>query len=314
MYLRMEKINKAYDGRPAISDIDMDLERGKLLCLLGPSGCGKSTILKAVGGFLKVDSGRIFLDDIDITQLPPEQRDVSTVFQSYGLFAHMNVIDNITYGLKFRGLNKRQRLDSAMDMMDKVGLTGYEKKSVSQLSGGEQQRVALARSLVVRPKLLLLDEPLSNLDAKLRITMREEIKRIQREFDITTVFVTHDQAEAFEIGDKIVLLNRGRIVQTATPRELYDVPEDEFALHFIGESNLLPGGYVRPERIRISKQGKEALIAKIVFKGDQLDLLLETEDGLLRATELNRGQDYREGDRVYIDYEKKRLSSDKKVR
>ena len=247
------------------------------------------------------------MDGNDITNKEPENRNVSTVFQSYGLFAHMNVLSNIIYGLKFKRIPKAQRIAMGREIMTTVGLEGYEKKQIGELSGGEQQRVALARSLIIKPKLLLLDEPLSNLDTKLRIAMRKEIQRVQKTFKITTVFVTHDQAEAFEIADKIILMNEGRIMQTGTADELYNKPANEFVLNFIGAANKLDSHYVRPEKISVAKapdaeHTEAADITNIVFRGETIELVVKTHEATLSAFVLNNNESYRIGERVFLRY------------
>ena len=180
MYLRIENLRKIFEENRGIEKIDFSIEKGELISLLGPSGCGKTTLLNIIGGFLKPDNGKIYLEDRDITDIPPEKRDISTVFQSYALFPHMNVLENIKYGLKYKKLTKKEQNELALEYLKIVGLDGYEKKSIQELSGGQQQRVALARALVLYPKILLLDEPFSNLDAKLKISMREELKELQK--------------------------------------------------------------------------------------------------------------------------------------
>lgn len=324
-YLSICNLRKSYHGRDVIKNIDIELEKGMLLCLLGASGSGKSTILKAIGGFIGIDEGRISLDGKDITNLPPQQRNISTVFQSYGLFPHMNVEDNITYGLRFRGVKRRERLKQCKEILEKIGLEGYEKKRIWQLSGGEQQRVALARSLIVCPGLLLLDEPLSNLDAKRRLSMRAEIKRLQKEFALTMVFVTHDQEEAFEIADRIVLLGGGEILQQGSPRQIYQEPSGAEVLDFIGYANHREGGYVRPETIRVRRKTggaftereneerdeshfcrKEARIREVIFKGALTELCLSTKEGELKALLLSGGG-WSPGEELEIEYELKKL-------
>lgn len=229
MFLEVKNISKKYEDKYAIKDVSFSLEKGKFLCLLGPSGSGKSTILHSIGGFIKHE-GEIILDGKSIKNLSPEDRDVSTVFQSFGLFPHMNVLKNVMYGLKFKekDKSKKEKEAEAREVLRIVGLNGYEKRYPSELSGGEKQRVALARSLVVRPKILLMDEPLSALDAKLRSEMQFEIRRIQREFNITTIFVTHDQKEAFVMADEIIIINHGELVAKGAPMDIYNHPKNEF--------------------------------------------------------------------------------------
>lgn len=307
MFLEIKNLYKSYNKKNAVADININLEKGKLLALLGPSGCGKSTILKLLGGFLKADSGQIILDGEDITNLEAQDRHIATVFQSYALFPNMNVIENVSYGLKFIYKDKKKIREIAMSMLEKVGLKSYEKKPISTLSGGEKQRVAIARSLVVKPKLLLLDEPLSNLDAKLRLKLQEQIKKLQKEFEITTIFVTHDQAEAFSIADKIVLMDKGKISQIDEAKDLYNKPKNKFALDFIGNVNLLDDTYVRPEMIKIVQNGKKALIKDIIFKGDNIDLLLEVENKFLKMRVLNQKQEFQIGSYINIDYNLERI-------
>ena len=304
MFLDIKNLSKRYDKKSAIENINIELEKGKILCILGPSGCGKSTILKSIGGFLNLDTGSIILDGKEISKLDAADREVATVFQSYALFPNMNVIENVSYGLKFRYKDKRKIRELAMEMIEKVGLEGYEKKEISSLSGGEQQRVAFARSLVIIPKLLLLDEPFSNLDAKLRVQMQAQIKKLQREFDISMIFVTHDQAEAFSIADKIILMNKGNIIQVDTPIDLYNTPKDRFSLEFIGKANIYGDKYIRPEMIEILKDGEEAVVKNISFKGDIIDLAVDTKEVKgLKIQILNRKQNYNIGDKIYIKYE-----------
>jgi hypothetical protein len=304
LFLDIKNLSKRYDKKSAIENINIELEKGKILCILGPSGCGKSTILKSIGGFLNLDTGSIILDGKEISKLDATDREVATVFQSYALFPNMNVIENVSYGLKFRYKDKRKIRELALEMIEKVGLEGYEKKEISSLSGGEQQRVAFARSLVIRPKLLLLDEPFSNLDAKLRVQMQAQIKKLQREFDISMIFVTHDQAEAFSIADKIILMNKGNIIQVDTPIDLYNTPKDRFSLEFIGKANIYGDKYIRPEMIEILKDGEEAIVKNISFKGDIIDLVVDTKEVKgLKIQILNRKQNYNIGDKIYIKYE-----------
>lgn len=265
MYLEIENLSKSFDGKEVVSGLKLSMNRGEILCLLGASGCGKTTTLRMLGGFLKPDGGKIFLDGEDITGLEPERRPVSTVFQSYALFPHMTVLQNVMYGLKFRGMKKKEAAECAYRYLDIVGLSDRGNGAVQELSGGQQQRVALARALAVNPKVLLLDEPLSNLDAKLRIRMRDELKELQKKTGITMIFVTHDQEEAMALADRIAIMDGGRLVQTGTPSQVYRNPANLFVMEFLGTADRieLPDGqtlYVRPEEISIlgrTKPGEE---------------------------------------------------------
>lgn len=306
MFLEVKNLTKKYGDKYAIKDVSFELESGKLMCFLGPSGCGKSTILKAIGGFIKFD-GDIFLDGKNISHLPPEEREVSTVFQSFGLFPHMTIMENVTYGLKFRGFDKEARIKKGKDMLEKVGLAGYDKRKPHELSGGEKQRVAIARSLIVEPKLLLLDEPLSSLDAKLQVEMRSEIKRFQHEFGITTIFVTHNQKEAFEISDNIMLLNKGEIMQIGTAEEIYKHPANEFVLNFIGDSSRIDTSYVRPEDITIAEDGEPAKIIDLIYQGEISKLTLDYQGHKLETIFLNRDSDYEIGDTINIKIKRRDL-------
>lgn len=304
MFLEVKNISKKYEDKYAIKDVSFSLEKGKFLCLLGPSGSGKSTILHSIGGFIKHE-GEIILDGKSIKNLSPEDRDVSTVFQSFGLFPHMNVLKNVMYGLKFKekDKSKKEKEAEAREVLRIVGLNGYEKRYPSELSGGEKQRVALARSLVVRPKILLMDEPLSALDAKLRSEMQFEIRRIQREFNITTIFVTHDQKEAFVMADEIIIINQGELVAKGAPQDIYNHPKNEFTLDFIGNKNIIKGKYVRPEKIRPDANGEEFIIKDITFNGETIELDIENDEHKLEMLILNDNADYKIGEKIKVKYE-----------
>lgn len=225
----------------AVDEVSLDIEPGSFVTLLGPSGCGKTTTLRMIAGFESPDAGEILLGGQGINELPPNKRDTAMVFQSYALFPHYNVYDNVGYGLKLRNTPKGELHQRIMDMLALVELEGMENRMTNQLSGGQQQRVALARALVVEPGVLLFDEPLSNLDAKLRISMRTEIRSIQQKLGITAIYVTHDQAEAMSLSDQIILMHRGKVAQVGTPMEIYYHPQNEFVADFIGEANFLRG-------------------------------------------------------------------------
>ena len=253
MYLELTGVRKMYDEDNGVKQIDLAVEKGMLLTLLGPSGCGKTTLLNLLGGFLKPDAGSIFLDGQEITSCVPEERPVSTVFQSYALFPHMNVLENVCYGLRFfHRMKKRDAVPVAEKYLDIVGLSEYAKTSVTALSGGQQQRVALARAMATEPKVLLLDEPLSNLDASLRLRMRGELKRLQRKTGMTMIFVTHDQEEALSLSDRIAVMKQGCIVQNGTPEEIYYEPANEEIAAFIGKTNP---DFLRPEELFLYDSG-----------------------------------------------------------
>src|SRR5574344_3043246 len=245
--VKLEHITKIYKDYKtkkdfaAVDDVNLDIQPGSFVTLLGPSGCGKTTTLRMIAGFESPDKGEIYLGGEAINELTPNKRDTAMVFQSYALLPHYNVFDNVAYGLRIRKMPKEEINKKVMEMLDLVELTGLEGRMTNQLSGGQQQRVALARALVVEPGVLLFDEPLSNLDAKLRVTMRTEIRKIQQTVGITAVYVTHDQAEAMSISDQIIIMNKGRIAQMGTPREVYYQPKNEFVADFIGEVNFLEG-------------------------------------------------------------------------
>ena len=237
-----DNVTKVYPGgtTPAVNDVSFTIEAGRLVTLLGPSGCGKTTTLRMIAGLEMATKGRILIGGADVTQLPATDRDVSMVFQSYALFPHMTVMENVSYGLKFSGFDKKETAARAHAGLELVGLAGYENRLPSELSGGQQQRVAVARALVLEPQVLLFDEPLSNLDAKLRRHVREEIRDIQQNLGLTVVYVTHDQQEALAVSDRIIVMNRAVIAQDGAPRDLYDAPADAFVADFIGEANVLP--------------------------------------------------------------------------
>ncbi len=238
--VRFECVSKVF-GKDviAVDSIDLHVDAGKLVTLLGPSGCGKTTTLRMIAGLEMASSGRILIGDRDVTKLPATDRDVSMVFQSYALFPHMSVLENVMYGLTFSGFNKEEARARALKGLDLVGLKGFDSRLPSELSGGQQQRVAVARALVLEPQVLLFDEPLSNLDAKLRRQVREDIRAIQQDLGLTVVYVTHDQEEALAVSDEIVVMRNAAIAQKGTPRQLYDAPNDRFVADSIGEANLL---------------------------------------------------------------------------
>lgn len=238
-FLRLESLCKSFGHHTAVDRVDLSVEQGEFVSLLGPSGCGKTTILRMIAGFESPSSGSIHIDGDDVTQTRSSQRNIGMVFQSYALFPNMNVSDNIGFGLKVAGESRDSILARVSEMLALIGLEGFEKRYPFELSGGQQQRVALARALAARPRMLLLDEPLSALDAKIRVSLRQEIRHIQRELGITTVFVTHDQEEALSISDRVVVMNAGRIEQAGTPFEIYNHPACRFVATFVGTLSLL---------------------------------------------------------------------------
>ncbi|MBK4988832.1 ABC transporter ATP-binding protein [Pseudomonas sp. S36] len=270
-FVSVQNLQKSYAGNPVFSNIDCHIEQGEFVTLLGPSGCGKSTLLRCIAGLTPVDSGQILLDGTDIVPLSPQKRGIGMVFQSYALFPNMTVEQNVAFGLRMQKVKPDQRQARVREALELVELGSFAGRYPHQLSGGQCQRVALARSLVTRPRLLLLDEPLSALDARIRKHLREQIRAIQRELGLTTIFVTHDQEEALTMSDRIFLMNQGRIVQSGDAETLYTAPVDLFAAGFIGNYNLLDADTasrllqrpvasrlaIRPESITLSLQGEQ---------------------------------------------------------
>ena len=303
MYLSLKNISKKYKDKEILNNISFDIKEGELVCILGPSGCGKTTLLNIIGGFVSDFSGDVLLSNENINNIPPEKREIATVFQSYGLFTHKNVIDNVSYGLKLLKIDKNMRGKRARDMLEKVGLAGYEKKKIKELSGGEQQRVAIARSMVLNPKLLLLDEPLSNLDVHLRDVMRKEIKRIQKQFGVTMIIVTHDQEDAFKLADRVIVINEGHIEQIGTPEELYKAPKNNFISSFIGENNIIDENLIiRPEEISIKLDSSgEGKVVDVTYLGATVEYLVETSDGnTLKVLTMSTVERFNNGDKVSI--------------
>jgi len=259
--VKIEGVSKRFGGFDALNNINLTIESGSFVTVLGPSGSGKSTTLRIIGGFEMPDEGRVLLDGTDITWLPPEARDINTTFQGYALFPHMTVAENVAFGLKTKRVRAPEIERRVRDALELVRLADYGGRSVTNLSGGEKQRIALARAIVNEPQVLLLDEPLSALDLKLRRQMQIELKHLQRQLGITFVYVTHDQGEALSMSDKVVVMNRARIEQIGTPEEVYRKPKTEFVADFLGEANILTGTAIGvgqvPDRIRVQVGGHE---------------------------------------------------------
>ena len=237
----LRDISVDFDGDPILVGLDLDIRDKEFVTLLGPSGCGKTTTLRTIGGFVTPKSGDVFFDGVRINDLPPYKRQVNTVFQRYALFPHLNVFENVEFGLKLKKLPENERKTRVWEMLDLVNLTGYDRRNIDQLSGGQQQRVAIARALVNHPRVLLLDEPLGALDLKLRKEMQIELKRMQQALEITFIYVTHDQEEALTMSDTVVVMKDGDILQVGTPQDIYNEPKNAFVADFIGESNIIDG-------------------------------------------------------------------------
>ncbi|ELY3728206.1 spermidine/putrescine ABC transporter ATP-binding protein PotA [Cronobacter sakazakii] len=288
--LQLADIGKSFDGKTVISDFSLTINHGEFLTLLGPSGCGKTTVLRLIAGLENADAGRITLDAQDITDVPAEHRHVNTVFQSYALFPHMTVFENVAFGLRMQKTPTAEITPRVMDALKMVQLEEFAQRKPHQLSGGQQQRVAIARAVVNKPRLLLLDESLSALDYKLRKQMQNELKALQRKLGITFVFVTHDQEEALTMSDRIVVMRDGRIEQDGTPREIYEEPKNLFVASFIGEINIFDATVIEridAQRVRANVEGRECVlyVAFPVTAGQKLNVLLRPED--LRVEEIN---------------------------
>src|SRR3984893_11164724 len=242
--VRLERLSKSFDGsKRAVDGVDLAIEAGEFFALLGPSGCGKTTTLRMIAGFETPDEGRIHVGGVDVTDVPVHRRNLGMIFQSYALFPHRTVAENVAFGLRMRGLPRRDIANAVARALKQVALAGYEERRPAQLSGGEQHRVALARALVVRPPVLLCDEPLGALDRKLRQSMQFELKQLQKELGITLVFVTHDQEEALAMADRVAVMDAGRVIQCGTPGDIYSRPRTRFVADFIGEINLFDGAW-----------------------------------------------------------------------
>ncbi len=273
----LKDVNVAFDGETILNSINLDIKDKEFVTFLGPSGCGKTTTLRIIGGFLNPDSGTVSFEGKIINNVPPHKRNVNTVFQKYALFPHLNVYDNIAFGLKVKKMPEKEIQKRVSEMLEIVNLRGFEKRSVNRLSGGQQQRVAIARALVNRPKVLLLDEPLGALDLKLRKEMQTELKAIQQQLEITFIYVTHDQEEALTMSDTVVVMNKGDIQQIGTPVDIYNEPVNAFVADFIGESNILDGIMRRDFLVEISGREFEC-VDKGFGEDTPVDVVIRPED------------------------------------
>ncbi|MGL4760309.1 MAG: spermidine/putrescine ABC transporter ATP-binding protein [Sarcina sp.] len=308
--IHLKNISKCFDDNKVLDNFSLEIKKDEFLTLLGPSGCGKTTTLKILAGFEFADSGEVLFNNKNISELPPYKRELNTVFQKYALFPHLNVYDNIAFGLKLKKVSKKDIEVKVNEVLKLVSLSGYEKRDIESLSGGQQQRIAIARALVNKPKVLLLDEPLSALDSKLRKEMQLELKKMQKTLGITFIFVTHDQEEALTMSDTIIVMNKGKIQQMGTPEDIYNEPSNRFVAEFIGDSNIIDGtmledykvnfhnvtfdcvdlGFeknenveivIRPEDIEmcdLSKSQLSAVVKSTIFKGVHYEINVEDND------------------------------------
>ncbi|WP_422000502.1 ABC transporter ATP-binding protein [Reyranella sp.] len=300
-FLALEGLTKRFGTQAAVDGLSLQVEQGEFVSLLGPSGCGKTTTLQMIAGFVEPTAGSIRLEGRDLLAVKPARRGLGIVFQSYALFPHMTVAENVGFGLEMQGVAAAERRTRVGETLELVGLAALAGRFPRQMSGGQQQRVALARALVIRPRILLLDEPLSNLDAKLREEMQIELRQIQRSVGTTTILVTHDQAEAMALSDRIVVMNRGRAEQVAPPHEAYERPATPFVASFLGKTNLVKGDTVRPERIAFAATGLAGRVRTRIFQGNHWLYQVETEDGLVTVIRQNTGEAMPgEGDAVHL--------------
>jgi putative spermidine/putrescine transport system ATP-binding protein len=327
--VNLERVTKAFGEFTAVRDLDLDVAPGEFLSMLGPSGSGKTTVLRMIAGFEEATSGSIRLSGVDVTRVPPHARQVNTVFQDYALFPHLTIAENVGYGLRVRGERKAARLERVAQSLEQVRLGHVADRLPHQLSGGQRQRIALARALILRPQVLLLDEPLGALDKQLREQMQIELKQIQREVGITFIFVTHDQEEALTLSDRVAVFNNGCIEQVGTAREVYELPQTEFVARFLGLSNLISRDLaeeltgdrrtmsIRPERVRIAAStapladgdvGLAGTVAEVVYTGPATRFLVRTDAGLDVIAERPNNHhpasesDFGRGDRVRAEW------------
>ena len=293
--IRLTDVDKSFDDERVVKKLNLDVEEGEFLTMLGPSGCGKTTTLRMIAGFEVPTSGQIFLQGEDVDDKKPNERNVNTVFQNYALFPHMNVFDNIAFGLVEKKVKKDEIRSRVEEMIKLVQLDGMEKRMPAQMSGGQKQRVAIARALVNRPKVLLLDEPLGALDLKLRKQMQGELKALQRRLGITFIYVTHDQEEALTMSDRIAVMNRGRLEQVGTPEEVYNHPETKFVADFIGESNIIEG-YIEnmtDDSIEVTMESGKAIIHETGYRMEEMVYLCIRPENLKISTEAKEGFRFR---------------------
>ena len=339
--VKFENITKKFNETVAVDNVSCIFEAGTLTTLLGPSGCGKTTSLRIIAGLERATSGKILVDNEDVTILPATDRDVSMVFQSYALFPHMSVIENVSYGLKMINVNKEEYTEKALETLKLVNLDGYENRMPSELSGGQQQRVAVARAIVLKPKVLLFDEPLSNLDAKLRRQVREDIREIQQKLGVTTIYVTHDQEEALAISDKVIVMNKAVIAQQGSPKDLYNFPKNKFVANFIGDANDVSAEIInkqsntyelklaemsvkiennqdlkdkvtlalRPEKIKIERNNDNncihATIKNASFVGSSYQYILNSKIGNLYVVSGDTNNIFKVGEEVFLSINEK---------
>jgi ABC-type Fe3+/spermidine/putrescine transport system ATPase subunit len=335
--LRLTHLTRRFEDMVAVDDVSLDVADGEFLTLLGPSGCGKTTTLRMIAGFLAPDAGDIWFDDRRMTEVPPHKRNTAMVFQSYALFPHMSVAENIGFGLLMRKLPKAERAERIAEALELVSLTGLEDRRPGQLSGGQQQRVALARAIVTRPDILLFDEPLSNLDAKLREKVRVEIRELQRRLKITSIYVTHDQAEALVVSDRIVVMNRGRIEQLGDPDTIYRAPDTAFVADFIGLTNIVEGTMLddgtadtpvgrlrigavpksgrvtliwRPEDMKATVNGRDnrlsGTVRQVIFRGNVTEFTFDVNGHSLRG-QVDNDLRPQEGDAITLGLDAGRI-------
>ena len=312
--IRLAGVKKSFGEVKAVDGVNLEIADGEFFAMLGPSGSGKTTVLRLIAGFELPDSGVIEIDGVDVSQTPPFNRDVNTVFQDYALFPHMTVLENVEYGLKVKKVAKDERITRARKALQRVKLEGYEARKPGQLSGGQRQRVALARALVNEPKVLLLDEPLGALDLQLRHEMQVELKELQRDIGITFIFVTHDQEEALTMADRIAVFNAGNIVQMGSAREIYDAPNSEFVAGFVGISNLLHREgkviSIRPEKIKLGAMGDRTApseVVSVMFLGALTRINVAIGSDILTILAENDGtQDFPEvGEKIEVSWNSK---------